>query len=442
MSATSKNIQAMTANLKSLAKELEKAQEEMAQGPVSQSRGEEIERKAKEMEELQKHVDSYNRIAGVTKRAREVMDPTLPGEHERGGSSRGRGQKRLITTPGHMFVASDAFQKYRGQGKEGWSAKVDVRALRGKHVQLVGDDAVEFEKKAYDPAVLSDMGTDAIIEYDRDRELVRYEEPEILTIRDVLNVAPTTADSIRFVRHVATERAAASQNPRRGGLKGYLRVEFEPETVATETIAVLSKVTEQDVDDAPRLISQINGEMQLDVRVEEERQLLHGLGSNGEILGLYNQGIPEYNRTAVGTQDETLIDVIRRMRTDLRKRRVQPNFVCIDPLDWEQIELEKGSDLRYIFGLVDTLRGPRVWSLNVVESDAMTDPATNERRVLMGDGIRGATLYDRHQVRLAIGYVDDDFARNLRTLRAEQRIALAVKRSFAFSWYTTAEASS
>lgn len=440
MSASSKNIQAMTANLKALATELEKAQEEMAQGPVSQTRGEEIERKAKEMEELQKHVDAYHRIAGVTKRAREVEHPTMPGDADRG--SRSRREKKLVTTPGHLFIASDAFRMYRGQGKQGWSAKVDVRALRGKHVQLIGDDAVQFEQKVFDPAVLSDMGSDAIIEFDRDRELVRYEEPELLTIRDVLNVAPTTSDSIRFVRHSLTERAAASQNPRRGGSKGYLRVEFEPETVSTETIAVLSKVTEQDVDDAPRLVSQINGEMQLDVRVEEERQLLHGLGSNGEILGLYNQGIPEYTRTAVGSGDETLIDVIRRMRTDLRKQRVQPNFVCIDPVDWEQIELEKGSDLRYVFGLVETLRGPRIWSVNVVESDAMTDQTSGERRVLMGDGTRGATLYDRHQVRLAIGYVDDDFARNLRTLRAEQRIALAVKRAYAFSWYQTAEAES
>ena len=103
------------------------------------------------------------------------------------------------------------------------------------------------------------------------------------------------------------------------------------------------------------------------------------------------------------------------------------------------VPLHGDTDLRYIFGLVETLRGPRIWSLNVVESDGMTHPTTGERRILMGDGIRGATVYDRHQVRLAIGFVDDDFARNLRTLRAEERLALAVKRAFAFSYVTTAE---
>lgn len=435
-----KSIETMRSELKQLAGELEKAQEEMAAGPLSQSRGEEVERKAKEMEELQKHIDRFDQVAGMTQKAREVAGRTLP---DVTAEARKREQKRRIaTSPGHLFVASDAFRMYRGQGKQGWSAHVDVKSLRGDRVILAGEEAAAFEQKAYDPAVLSDLGTDAIVEYDRDRELVRYEEPELLTIRDVLNVAPTSSDSIKFVRHTLTERAAASQNPRRGGLKNYLRVEFEPETVSTETVAVLSKVTEQDIDDAPRLISQINGEMQLDVRVEEERQLLHGGGSNGELLGLYNQGIAAYNRTTIGSDEETLIDVIRRMRTDLRKVRVAPNFVAIDPMDWEQIELEKGSDLRYIFGLVDTLRGPRIWSLNVVESDAMTHPTTGERRILMGDGVRGATIYDRHQVRLAVGYVDDDFARNLRTLRAEQRLALAVKRAYAFNYVVTQEATS
>jgi HK97 family phage major capsid protein len=74
----------------------------------------------------------------------------------------------------------------------------------------------------------------------------------------------------------------------------------------------------------------------------------------------------------------------------------------------------------------------------VVESDAMTNAETNERRILVGDGVRGATIYDRTSIQLAVGFMDDDFGRNLRTLRAEERLALAVKRSFAFEYAITA----
>jgi HK97 family phage major capsid protein len=404
----------------------------MAAGPITQERGDELEEKAEEMETLQAHIDRYNRIAGITKSARQVDKVHLPGD-----DSDPTNVKRIYTTPGHLFVASQSLKHFKDHGQQGWSAKVDVGKRLGKKTLLIGDAAKEFEKKAFDPATLSDLGDDAIIQVDRDPDLVRFAEPEILTIRDVLNVVPTTSDAIRFVRHVATDRAAATQATR-GGLKNYLKVTFEPDTVSVETIAVLSKVTEQDVDDAPRLVGYINGEMTLDVRVEEERQLVWGNGTNGQLLGLFDPAneMPEFTRAEVG---DTVIDTIRRMRTDLRKKRVNPNFALIDPIDWEDIELQKGTDKTYIWGLITDLRGPRIWSLRVVESDAMTNIETNERRICVGDGVRGATIYDRNSIQLAVGFVDDDFARNLRTLRAEERLALAVKRAFAFEFAITAE---
>ncbi len=425
-------IREMEANLKAIAKELEIGQSEMAAGPISPERGEELQQKAQEMEDLQSHLDQYNHIAGITSKAREVRDVVLPGERE------DVRRKSIKTTPGHLFVMSDAYKQYKQQSKQGWSAKVDVGRRMGKQVQLRGEEAMKFEQKAFDAATLPDLGTDTVIYVDRDPEIVRFAEPEILTIRDVLNETTTTSDAIKYVKISEVTRAAATVA--RGGLKPLLKIVFTPATVNVETIAVLSKVTEQDVDDAPRLVGTINGEMTLDVKVEEERQITWGSGTN-ELLGLFApaNNIPEFARASAG---DTMIDTIRKMRTDLRKSRVTPNFVAIDPLDWETVELAKGTTDYYIWGLVSDMRGPRIWSLRVVESDAMTNLETGERRVLMGDGVRGATIYDRAQIQLAVGFMDDDFGRNLRTLRAEERLALAVKRSFAFEYFVTEEASS
>ena len=426
-------IREMEANLKALAKELEVGQSEMAAGFISAERGEELQQKAQEMEDLQGHLDQYNSIAGITSKAREVRDVVLPGERE------DVRRKSIRTTAGHLFVLSDAYKQYKQQGKQGWSAKVDIGRRLGKSgVTLRGEEAQRFEAKAFDPATLPDLGTDTVIYVDRDPEIVRFAEPEILTIRDVLNETTTTSDAIKYVRLAEVNRGAATVA--KGGLKPFLQLVFEPTTVNVETIAVLSKVTEQDVDDAPRLVGTINGEMTLDVKVEEERQITWGSGVN-ELAGLFaaSNNIPEFARASGG---DTMIDTIRKMRTDLRKQRVTPNFVAIDPLDWETVELAKGTTDYYIWGLVSDLRGPRIWSLRVVESDAMTNLETGERRVLMGDGIRGATIYDRQQIQLAVGFMDDDFGRNLRTLRAEERLALAVKRPFAFEFFTTQDASS
>lgn len=429
----SANIRKMEADMKALMSELEAGQVEMAAGIITPERGEELSQKAHEVEALQAHLDQYNEIAGITSKARGVARVTLPGEGDENYD-----RKSIVTTPGHLFVVSSALAAYQQSGKSGWSAKVPLGKRFGRKMRLTGEQAREFEKKAYDPANLPVLGDDAIIPVDRDPELIRFAEPEILTLRDVLNTTPTTSDSIKFVRHISTTRGAATVA--RGGPKPFMKIAFEPDTVSVETIAVLSKVTEQDVDDAPRLIGYINGEMTLDIRVEEERQIAWGNGSN-ELLGLFDptNDIAEFDRAEVG---DTIIDTVRRMRTDLRKNRVTPNFVAIDPVDWEDVELRKGSDERYIWGLITDLRGPRIWSLRVVESDAMTNPETGERRMLMGDGIRGATVYDRNQVQLAVGFMDDDFGRNLRTLRAEERLALAVKRPFAFEYVITGEAAS
>lgn len=423
-------IREMEANLKALATELEAGQVEMTAGYITPERGEELEQKAQEMEQIQGHLDQYNKIAKITTGARQVDRVTLPDEE-------GGRRKSLHTTPGHLFVMSDEFKQIQGQ-RSGWMTPIHVGARLGKKVRLMGERATAFEKKAYDAATLSDLGTDAIVQIDRDPEVVRFEEPELLTIRDMLNVVQTGSDTIKYVKHTVVERAAATVG--RGALKPFLRVEFETAQTNVETIAVLSKVTEQDIQDAPRLVGLINGEMTLDVKVEEERQLAWGSGTN-ELLGLFDpdSGITEFNRSEAG---DTTIDTIRRMRTDLRKVRVNPNFVSIDPLDWEEIELAKGSDERYIWGLIQDLRGPRIWSLRVIESDAMTNAETGERRILMGDGVRGATVYDRSQIELAVGFMDDDFGRNLRTLRAESRLAMAIKRAYAFKYAVTQEADS
>ncbi len=430
-------IREMETQLKALAKELELGQTEMEAGPLPQGRGEELQQKAQEMEELQTHIDQYNHIAGITSKARETKQVTLPSTEE-------RNRKTVRTTAGHLFIASEAYRRYIAKGKhDGWMDYVVTKGRLGKPVTLRGEEAMAFESKAFDSNDLSDLGgTDALIQTDRDPELVRYAEPEILTLRDILNVVQTGSDSIKYVKQVSTTRGAKSQ-AERGDLKEFLKVAFQPQTVSVETIAVLSKVTEQDIADAPRLVGLINGEMALDIKVEEERQIARGSGEDGELLGLFDpeSGIDAIDAGRLG-EDDTIIDIIRKMRTDLRKRRVTPNFVSIDPLDWEQVELIKGSDDRYVWGLVTDLRGPRIWSLRVIESDAMTNLENDERRILMGDGIRGATLYDRMTTQLAVGTMDDDFGRNLRTLRAEERVAMAIKRAWAFEYAITQVASS
>lgn len=102
MSGTNASITKMEAEHAALLKELQAGEAEMRAGPISQKRGEELEEKAKRAEELQQHINQYRRIANLAKQGREVEHPTMPADRKAE-----RAKKRIITTPGHLFVLSD-----------------------------------------------------------------------------------------------------------------------------------------------------------------------------------------------------------------------------------------------------------------------------------------------------------------------------------------------
>ena len=141
---------------------------------------------------------------------------------------------------------------------------------------------------------------------------------------------------------------------------------------------------------------------------------------------------------------DTLIDIARRGITDVRRAGYEPNGIVVDPLDWEAIVLEKGSDNRYVWVVVTEGSTQRLWAVPVIETVAMSDfqgVSTEERNLLVGDFRRGATLWDRQTSSVSVGWINDQFIRNQRTILAELRAAFGVKRPGAFRKHITQVAS-
>jgi hypothetical protein len=61
---------------------------------------------------------------------------------------------------------------------------------------------------------------------------------------------------------------------------------------------------------------------------------------------------------------------------------------------------------------------------------------------LVGDYQRGATLWDRERSSISVGFINDQFIRNQRTILAEARAAFGVRRPGAFRKHETQAASS
>lgn len=246
-----------------------------------------------------------------------------------------------------------------------------------------------------------------------------------LRIRSLIPTGRTTSNLVQYVREdVFTNNAG----PQAGGsptvaaentTKNESDITFTLANSAVATLAHFILVSTQVLDDAPMLESYINGRLLYGLALEEEDEILNGNGTVGTLNGLMNQATA-YNRSATGTK----MDWIRRAMTQLTLSEYDAEFIVLNPADWEEIELTKDSEGRYIIAQPQSLVEPRLWGLPVVATNSMTP--TN---FLVANGTLAAQIWDRQQANVQMSTEDsDNFRKNMVTIRAEERLALTVYR--------------
>ena len=280
------------------------------------------------------------------------------------------------------------------------------------------------------------LGAD-VIEPTRLADLVRVDEHAMLRLRDVLNIGRTGANAVQYMRLTGYTRAAATVA--HGSLKPEATLSMDTVTEVVRTIAAWIPVNDQQLDDMPALAGIINTELLYDLDRHVEELVTYGDGIGQNFAGIIPNASVLDARTVGG---DTIIDIARRMITDVRRDGYLPNAFLFDPLDWETVLLTKGSDNHYIWTVITEENVSRLWAVPVVETTAMTNIETDERNILLGDFMRGATLWDRMDSTVSVGWQNDQFIRNQRTILAELRAAFGVRRPRAFRKHETAAAGS
>jgi HK97 family phage major capsid protein len=412
----------MKADVARLTRDLTPLYEKMEAGKaLSTAEGEDAQQKAQEVERLDKEIAERERVGGIVAKGREID-----------------GQPRVAgyISAGELFATSDVYRAYAKAGAPHGvrTQAVELPGLKGRYVALSPDQRKSVETALRETKAVPTLGT-GVIDAQRINEVVRVTEQDRLTLRDLVNVSQTTSNAVEYMRMTSFTRAAAPVAD--SAAKPEATMAFDVETATVRTIAVWMPVTEQMLMDAPQVRNAIDTELLYDLDKVLEEQMLYGAGSGQNFAGITNDTDVAAVRVVA---DDTNLDKIRRAITDIRRAGYAPNGVAIDPIDWEGIELLKGTDDRYVWAIIRDELGPRVWSLRVVETIAAEENAgntTEERNIVVGDWVRGATLWDRQQSTVAVGWVDDQFIKNQRTLRAELRAAFAVKRPKAFIKITT-----
>lgn len=413
-------------SLRKLCSELETAQRKMEEGGLSEAEGKDFAAKAKEALDLQKQVDEYNAIAGIVAKGREVPAPALPGS-KREADEADPQEVAGYTTVGEQFVRSEAYRKFIADGMPMGDAKIFAsRDVKGR----VFTPVTREQKAAWAAMDRKSVPTFAsgVIEPTRLPGVNLSVQDDALTLLSVINQGATGSNSVEYTRLAYTRAAAPVAD---SAAKPEAAAAFTMETATVRTQAVTIPVTEQMLADAPALITAVNGRLIYDLEKLLEEQMMYGSGSGQNFAGILNDSdVLEAPSTG------TTLDQIRRGMARVRKSGYRPNAVVMDPIDAAELVLTKGDDDHYLYQVFPTADGGTVvWGIRIVESSSMEETAlasAPERNILVGDFARGATLWNREGIALAVGFVNDQFTKNQRTIRAERRAAFAVTEPLAF----------
>ncbi|MBN7763647.1 phage major capsid protein [Nitratireductor aquibiodomus] len=245
-----------------------------------------------------------------------------------------------------------------------------------------------------------------------------------MTIRDLLRTARTTSNNIEWP--VETNYTNNADVVSEGAKKPYSDLTFELQNAPVRTIAHMFKASRQILDDADALASYIDRRGRYGLQFKEELQLLRGDGTGQNVEGIIPQA--RAYETARNSTGDTPLDVLNHAISQAEESDIPITGIVLSKKMWRDMLGIKDGDERYLSGGPFGTTAAQIWDLPAIGSNAMADG-----EFLVGAFQDGATIFDRLEAEVLVSSEnDDDFERNLFSIRAEERLALAVFRPDAF----------
>ncbi|MBP0439592.1 phage major capsid protein [Tianweitania sediminis] len=386
-----------SADLAALALDLKKAADEVKK--VAETTNAEVKNLGKVTDETKQKADEalvkHNEISA---RLTEIEQKLVSGSGDKGEKKKSIGE---VVTDHDDFKA---FVKSGGKGRISIPVKAIISALTTDADGSAGDLIVPDRR----PGIIA--------------------PPQVqLTVRNLITPGETASNAIQYVKETGFTNNAATVPETTGALKPQSEIKFDIVTSPVTTIAHWVLATKQILDDVPQLRSYIDGRLRYGLAYVEDAQLLMGSGTGTNLNGIYTQA-SAYSAPITLPATVTKIDVIRLAMLQAFLAEYPPSGVVMHPSDWATIELVKDTTGRHIIGNPQNSAEARLWRLPVVETKAMTLD-----KFLVGAFQLGAQIFDREEANVEISTEDsDNFRKNLVTIRAEERLALATYRPEAF----------
>ncbi|EDW6116191.1 phage major capsid protein [Salmonella enterica subsp. salamae] len=350
-------------------------------------------------EELKQRTDeSLTQMAELKERLTELEQKSARRQEE---------PPQMVKTLGQMVIESEAFENMSSSDR------------KGIRVQMSRKDLMNVTATTGTGA----SPTNSLTVADRIPGIIAPPE-RAMTIRDLLIPGETDSASMEFIQETGFTNKAAPVAE--GARKPQSEITFDLKSAPVRTIAHIFKASRQILDDAKGLASYIDGRARYGLRFAEELQLLSGDGTGMNIMGIIPQAStfnPKVTLTSATAIDRMRLAILQSVLAEY-----PASGIVLNPIDWAAIELTKDGEGRYIIAQPVNGSVARLWGLPVVETQAMA-----QNNFLTGAFSMAAQIFDRMEIEVLLSTEnEDDFARNMVTIRAEERLAMAVYRPEAF----------
>ncbi|SEO48406.1 phage major capsid protein, HK97 family [Nitrosospira multiformis] len=215
--------------------------------------------------------------------------------------------------------------------------------------------------------------------------------------------------SFEYSRYTGVQGAAAVQAGE-GGAKAPIRPDFTPVQQAAITIAGFTKVSKQSLSDSAELKTAIDVTLQRSIA-----QALDDTLVNGSATPAF-EGFNTLGTSYTSLLYPSLADAASEAVATMQEAGFQPNVVAFRPSDFLGVQLAKTTEGEYLAGpylqpLPESLRGLRV----------VLSPNVPSGKVMVADtAYLELLVVDNFSVE--VGYVNDDFTKNIATILGEVRV--------------------
>lgn len=297
------------------------------------------------------------------------------------------------------------------------AAKAAQTAQHGKKFDIVAPDFKAAIDVQTTPAGISAFATDL------DRNVVTAVR-EALVIRNLFGAETISGNALTYLVEGAQEGDAAITAE--GAKKAQIHfADPTPVTVSLKKLTAFIKESDEYITDYDFLASAINGRLLYALQLKEQNELVADLtGTSGIQAGSF----------ATTDKADALANTIFGAMMDVQTASgYAADAIVVSPKIWQLLRLgQDGNGQYYGGGYFADAQGRQLWGVPVVVSTAVTD-----KQIIVGAFKTCGSVVQKGGVTVeSTNSNEDDFVKNLMAIRAEERLALAVRRPAGFKLLT------